>query len=233
MVRTVIDAIGEVVCPLFPPPCFHTCTRHAGRIEVFNVRLGRDSAATRSSASNCATRAEGRNPRRRPCRNWRSSPDGTSARWRRPPPRWTRSSKRPASTPVRRLAPPLMRPPTGRSGSHVPRRGSVLDGKGNGLARRVFPRRLHGGTAAPRRRSHPPRRVAPRGARAAPGRPHHRRGHRAGASDIHIEPYETRCRVRYRLDGVLHEAGPIDPARRAEVTARRRCPNPCGRSPSS
>jgi type II secretory ATPase GspE/PulE/Tfp pilus assembly ATPase PilB-like protein len=41
-----------------------------------------------------------------------------------------------------------------------------------------------------------------------------------GASDIHIEPYEKRCRVRYRLDGVLHEAGPLDPTRRAEVTAR-------------
>ena len=26
-----------------------------------------------------------------------------------------------------------------------------------------------------------------------------------GASDIHIEPYETRLRVRYRVDGVLHE----------------------------
>ena len=28
---------------------------------------------------------------------------------------------------------------------------------------------------------------------------------RRGASDIHIEPYETRVRVRYRVDGVLHE----------------------------
>ena len=27
-----------------------------------------------------------------------------------------------------------------------------------------------------------------------------------GASDIHIEPYETRLRVRYRVDGVLHES---------------------------
>src|SRR5688572_3379412 len=28
---------------------------------------------------------------------------------------------------------------------------------------------------------------------------------RKGASDIHIEPYERRMRVRYRIDGVLHE----------------------------
>ncbi len=28
---------------------------------------------------------------------------------------------------------------------------------------------------------------------------------RKGASDIHIEPYEKRMRVRYRIDGVLHE----------------------------
>ena len=28
---------------------------------------------------------------------------------------------------------------------------------------------------------------------------------RKGASDIHIEPYEKRLRVRYRIDGVLHE----------------------------
>jgi type IV pilus assembly protein PilB len=26
-----------------------------------------------------------------------------------------------------------------------------------------------------------------------------------GASDIHLEPYETRCRVRFRLDGILRE----------------------------
>lgn len=41
-----------------------------------------------------------------------------------------------------------------------------------------------------------------------------------GVSDIHIEPYEAQCRVRYRLDGVLHEAGALDPARQSEVTAR-------------
>ena len=28
---------------------------------------------------------------------------------------------------------------------------------------------------------------------------------RKGASDIHVEPYEKRLRVRYRIDGVLHE----------------------------
>ncbi|MEL6705135.1 MAG: ATPase, T2SS/T4P/T4SS family, partial [Bacteroidota bacterium] len=28
-----------------------------------------------------------------------------------------------------------------------------------------------------------------------------------GASDIHVEPYETSVRIRYRLDGVLHLAG--------------------------
>jgi type IV pilus assembly protein PilB len=28
---------------------------------------------------------------------------------------------------------------------------------------------------------------------------------RKGASDIHVEPYERRLRVRYRIDGVLHE----------------------------
>ena len=28
---------------------------------------------------------------------------------------------------------------------------------------------------------------------------------RKGASDIHIEPYEKQLRVRYRIDGVLHE----------------------------
>jgi type IV pilus assembly protein PilB len=30
-------------------------------------------------------------------------------------------------------------------------------------------------------------------------------GIRKGASDIHVEPYEKRLRVRYRIDGVLHE----------------------------
>src|SRR6202007_1026654 len=40
------------------------------------------------------------------------------------------------------------------------------------------------------------------------------------ASDIHIEPCEDRLRVRYRYDGVLHEAeGP--PARRASAIISR------------
>ena len=28
---------------------------------------------------------------------------------------------------------------------------------------------------------------------------------RKGASDIHCEPYEKKLRIRYRIDGVLHE----------------------------
>jgi type II secretory ATPase GspE/PulE/Tfp pilus assembly ATPase PilB-like protein len=35
-----------------------------------------------------------------------------------------------------------------------------------------------------------------------------REGVSRGASDIHIQPEETRLRVRYRIDGVLHEAEP-------------------------
>ena len=31
---------------------------------------------------------------------------------------------------------------------------------------------------------------------------------RARASDIHVEPFEDRCQVRYRVDGVLHEQQP-------------------------
>lgn len=36
--------------------------------------------------------------------------------------------------------------------------------------------------------------------------------HRRGASDIHIEPYDAFCRVRFRIDGVLHEVArpPLD-----------------------
>ena len=29
----------------------------------------------------------------------------------------------------------------------------------------------------------------------------------SGATDIHIEPYENDLKVRYRIDGVLHDAG--------------------------
>ena len=35
-------------------------------------------------------------------------------------------------------------------------------------------------------------------------------GIRTGASDIHIEPYENRLRIRMRIDGTLHEAMKID-----------------------
>jgi type II secretory ATPase GspE/PulE/Tfp pilus assembly ATPase PilB-like protein len=41
-----------------------------------------------------------------------------------------------------------------------------------------------------------------------------------GASDIHIEPYEHRIRVRMRLDGVLHVVGEIPAPQRDAVTAR-------------
>jgi type II secretory ATPase GspE/PulE/Tfp pilus assembly ATPase PilB-like protein len=41
-----------------------------------------------------------------------------------------------------------------------------------------------------------------------------------GASDIHIEPYEHRIRVRMRLDGVLHVVGEIPLPQRDAVTAR-------------
>ncbi len=38
----------------------------------------------------------------------------------------------------------------------------------------------------------------------------------AGASDIHFEPYESACRVRFRIDGILHEITrpPVNIARR-------------------
>ena len=38
----------------------------------------------------------------------------------------------------------------------------------------------------------------------------------AGASDIHFEPFETSCRVRFRIDGILHEIThpPVNIARR-------------------
>ena len=41
-----------------------------------------------------------------------------------------------------------------------------------------------------------------------------------GASDIHIEPYETRVRVRYRIDGVLYEQVTIPPKIKDAVIAR-------------
>ncbi len=47
--------------------------------------------------------------------------------------------------------------------------------------------------------------------------------HRAvelGASDVHVEPYERALRVRYRLDGVLHLAGHLDPRQAGAVASR-------------
>ncbi|HUU46459.1 MAG TPA: type IV-A pilus assembly ATPase PilB [Acidobacteriota bacterium] len=41
-----------------------------------------------------------------------------------------------------------------------------------------------------------------------------------GASDIHIESYETRIRVRYRVDGVLRETQPIPFKYRAAIVSR-------------
>ena len=41
-----------------------------------------------------------------------------------------------------------------------------------------------------------------------------------GASDIHLEPYENRFRVRYRLDGVLHFVGSLQPARKDAIISR-------------
>ncbi len=41
-----------------------------------------------------------------------------------------------------------------------------------------------------------------------------------GASDIHIEPYETELVVRYRIDGLLHDAMILPKAAAAGITAR-------------
>ena len=43
---------------------------------------------------------------------------------------------------------------------------------------------------------------------------------RKGASDIHFESYETRVRVRYRIDGVLQEMAPIPFKYRAAILSR-------------
>lgn len=43
---------------------------------------------------------------------------------------------------------------------------------------------------------------------------------RAGASDIHIEPYRDFSRVRYRLDGVLYERHSIQKAHHAAIVSR-------------
>ena len=41
-----------------------------------------------------------------------------------------------------------------------------------------------------------------------------------GASDVHVEPFEDRLRVRYRYDGVLHEAAPPPARLAAAITSR-------------
>jgi len=43
---------------------------------------------------------------------------------------------------------------------------------------------------------------------------------REGASDIHIETYEKRIRVRYRIDGELHEKAPLPFKYRAAIVSR-------------
>ncbi|MBI5853137.1 MAG: type II/IV secretion system protein [Planctomycetes bacterium] len=40
------------------------------------------------------------------------------------------------------------------------------------------------------------------------------------ASDIHVEPYETRVRVRYRVDGVLRDQAPLEKALHGPLTSR-------------
>jgi len=45
-------------------------------------------------------------------------------------------------------------------------------------------------------------------------------GIRRGASDIHLEPYEHRVRVRFRIDGVLYEMAEIPKEMKRAVTAR-------------
>lgn len=40
------------------------------------------------------------------------------------------------------------------------------------------------------------------------------------ASDIHLEPYTDRLRVRFRVDGVLREVAELDPGLRSSVAAR-------------
>jgi len=41
-----------------------------------------------------------------------------------------------------------------------------------------------------------------------------------GASDVHIEPFEHFCRVRLRIDGVLHETAPPPVSLKAKLAAR-------------
>src|SRR5690606_19399591 len=41
-----------------------------------------------------------------------------------------------------------------------------------------------------------------------------------GASDVHIEPMETEVLVRYRIDGILHDAMTLPKAAAASIVAR-------------
>lgn len=43
---------------------------------------------------------------------------------------------------------------------------------------------------------------------------------RQGASDIHFEPYETTCRVRFRVDGILHDVAQPPFSMRLRIAAR-------------
>jgi type IV pilus assembly protein PilB len=42
----------------------------------------------------------------------------------------------------------------------------------------------------------------------------------ARASDIHVEPFQQRVRIRYRIDGVLKEVASLEPALLAPITSR-------------
>ncbi|CAH1552979.1 GspE/PulE family protein [Vibrio rotiferianus] len=46
------------------------------------------------------------------------------------------------------------------------------------------------------------------------------RGLRQGASDMHLEPFEGRYRVRYRIDGVLHEVERLAPRMQLPIVTR-------------
>lgn len=43
---------------------------------------------------------------------------------------------------------------------------------------------------------------------------------RQGASDMHLEPYQGRYRVRYRVDGVLHEVERLAPKMQLPIVTR-------------
>ncbi len=43
---------------------------------------------------------------------------------------------------------------------------------------------------------------------------------RTGASDIHLEPFEDECKIRLRIDGVLHELSPPSRAQFLPIVSR-------------